>query len=451
MRKLLIYNWTHIDDKQGGGVNLYVRNIIQELISQGEYDIYYLNAGRTYTKKGSSQIIEVDTPFGQKLQAFEIINSPFIAPVRQNGKNINYYLTDKSVASLFDDFIIDHGISVIHFNNIEGLPLEVLRIKQRLPGIKVIYSAHNYFTLCSRTNLWQDGELKEGHNCNKKDYTECDNCYRQSIYSATILSRVYPPLKHLDKLSRYTHVHSDPILFRRFHKETVSVINSQVDVVLAVSDRMRELLINGGISSGLIRTSYIGTRVADKQLSYCRTDSTDIFRVAYMGYMQKEKGFYFFLNALEHMDINIAKNIEIHIIARYKTNSNKNEISRINELKKKFYNVILINGYTRDNQEKLLENINLGVIPVLWEDSLPQVAIEQMAYGVPILTSDLGGAWELHRNEHFVYSAGDYDDFEHKLKDIYYNRELLNDFWTHAMRLVDMQEHIRELRGYYEQ
>lgn len=52
MRKLLIYNWTHIDDKQGGGVNLYVRNIIQELISQGEYDIYYLNAGRTYTKKG---------------------------------------------------------------------------------------------------------------------------------------------------------------------------------------------------------------------------------------------------------------------------------------------------------------------------------------------------------------------------------------------------------------
>ena len=50
-----------------------------------------------------------------------------------------------------------------------------------------------------------------------------------------------------------------------------------------------------------------------------------------------------------------------------------------------------MNGYAKSEQGRLLGEIDLGVIPSLWEDNLPQVAIEYIASGIPIVASDAGG------------------------------------------------------------
>ena len=88
-----------------------------------------------------------------------------------------------------------------------------------------------------------------------------------------------------------------------------------------------------------------------------------------------------------------------------------------------------MNGYTKNNQKELLQGANLGILPVMWEDNLPQVAIEQIAYGVPVLTSDLGGAKELCNDLNFVFKAGNVTDFINKLYNIYEHRELLLEYW----------------------
>lgn len=450
MKKLLIYNWTHIDDKQGGGVNLYVRNLIGKLLEDKSYEIFYLNSGLTYTRNGIPKIISVTTSFGNSIKAYEIINSPFVAPARQNGKNIEMYLYDKTISVLFDEFVKVNAIKIIHFNNIEGLPIEVPKIKQRIPHLKVIYSAHNYFALCSRVNLWQNGEGSRGHNCSKQSYKDCNRCYRQSIYRATILSRKFPSLKHLDRVSRWLNVRSNPKLFRDFHEYTIEAINNNVDAVLAVSNRVAKLLIEGGLNKSIVKTSYIGTIVAEKQRFDCRTNHSSILRILYMGYMQREKGFYFFLECLEKMDLSLANNIDVKIVARYKEKKNAAEVKRIKGLQYKFHAVKLINGYTPDNQEKLLDDIDMGVIPVLWEDNLPQVAIEQLAYGIPILTSNLGGAHELHNSDNFTYIAGNHNDLLRKIEEIYHHKEYLDEFWKHVVKLKNMNEHIEELKKYYE-
>lgn len=109
----------------------------------------------------------------------------------------------------------------------------------------------------------------------------------------------------------------------------------------------------------------------------------------------------------------------------------------------------MINGYTARNQQELLQGMNLSVVPVLWEGNLPQVAIEQIAYGVPILVSDLGGAREIVNDHRFVFRAGDTEEFINKISDIMDDRQLLIDFWKADRHLVTMQEHVDSLMQIY--
>ena len=150
------------------------------------------------------------------------------------------------------------------------------------------------------------------------------------------------------------------------------------------------------------------------------------------------------------MEESLSKKIIITIAAKYDNNQNKKEIETLQKLKSKFHDIILINGYNHQNQAQILEDQNLGIVPVLWEDNLPQVAIEQIAYGVPILCSDCGGVSELHNyNPDFTFKAGNVKEFLEKINNILKNRNLLNDYWKTVQHLTTMKEHIDFLEKIY--
>lgn len=458
--KVLYYNWDYIDGNSGGGVSGYQRNLFSEMVKLDDYTLYYLNSGLSYDNCGL-RIVETRNSFGSKVRSFEIMNSPVLAPVQQSGKNLKTYLKDTTLYYLLLRFIGEEGpFDVIHFNNLEGLSIETLRLKEVYPQTKFIYSVHNYFPICSRVNLWKDEACKNGHNCDKSDYSECISCYKKRNYKATVQYRKtneHSKLFKFVKKIRYKFITSffkdkeQKEYYEDFEKKNVYTINKYIDVVIAVSDRVRQILLEHGFDKNKTVVSYIGTKVADKQLgrsnALCCEDS---FTIGYMGYMRADKGFYFFLEALEKLPDDLAKEISIRIIAKYSPYKQKNEVKRILKLKKKYYAVELINGYNMENQKDLLQGMNLGIVPVLWEDNLPQVVIEQMAYGVPVLVSNLGGAKELIKNSDFIFQGGDVDDFMAKLIHIINNRELLSQFWDKCAKLTLMKEHVNELRRLYD-
>ena len=300
---------------------------------------------------------------------------------------------------MFVVFIKNIKPDIIHFNNFEGLSLETLKTKELFKNIKYIYiyiyiyTVHNYFPICSRVNLWQGEKTRNGHNCDKKSYDECRNCYKMKSYSSTIYHR--RGYKYLGRLFQAFYLvlyHSNSVdIFEDFEKKNICYINLYMDGVLAVSERVRELLIKHEIDENKISTSYIGTRVADEAMYSPNANNTDsdYFKIVYMGYMRPEKGYYFFINALEKLQDDYSKHIDVRIVARYA--GKIKEVTEIDNLRHKFHDIELIDGYTKDNQKELLQGCHLGGVPVLWEDNLPQVAIEQIAYGVPILVSDFGG------------------------------------------------------------
>ena len=93
--------------------------------------------------------------------------------------------------------------------------------------------------------------------------------------------------------------------------------------------------------------------------------------------------------------------------------------------------------------------MHLGVIPVLWEDNLPQVAIEFVANGIPILTSHLGGAREIANVNEFVFAAGDFGEFAEKISDIVDRRVELKTFWKNEINVCPMKRHVDALYEIY--
>ncbi len=456
MKNILVYNWDYVDGHKGGGVSVYMQNMMRGLLSTSDYKLLYLNCGLTYTMDGKLRIVRRQNGISQEIESYEIVNSPVLAPAQQSPRNVQKYLHDESVAELVYTFINEHKIDVVHFNNLEGLPINILKLKDKIKGIKFVYSVHNYFPVCTRVNLWKDEKINCAHNCDKKSFAECAHCYSYVNYNLERIRRFIKKennvgvYKCCNYLSKVFPDKGDEKLYREFEEITIAYINQYVDLVLAVSQRVKEIIVAHNVREEIVKVSYIGTSVANDQMHNPNVDYSkgDVFRIMYMGYMRKDKGFFFLCEALDKMPPELASRVEVNIVARF--NPNSDEVAVLEKLRCKFYGINLVNGYTKDNQKALLQGIHLGIVPVLWEDNLPQVAIEQIAWGVPILVSDFGGAKELCNNEAFIFRTGDVMDFLEKFSAIFNDSQKLSEFYKHSIPLVTMKQHIQELQCFYD-
>ena len=116
---------------------------------------------------------------------------------------------------------------------------------------------------------------------------------------------------------------------------------------------------------------------------------------------------------------------------------------------KDLHSVTIKDGYVLDELPILLKDVNLGIVPVLWEDNLPQVAIEMVSCGVPVLCSSYGGASELCDSELFRFDGGNTQDLLNHITHFLHYPMDLNKYWDYHNSLKTMSDHIGELKRYY--
>ena len=465
--KILIYNWVQFDENDGGGVTVYLNNIINKLIENKDIEIYFLSSGTKYNIFSNKiKLKKTKNKLGDRVHTYTIYNSPVMFAYNQFSR-IDIYNEDKKLVKIIDQFIEKHnGFDIIHFNNLEGLSLEVLSLKNKYPNTKFLYSMHNYFPICPNVNLWK-------HNCeNCKDYhdgKDCCNCINSDYKFTKKVQKVKTLLLRLGidlnspfikkcyiKIARRRKKNTNVMVidntekagdYKKFREKNIKYINKYVDKVLCVSKRVLEIAVQTGIKKEKCCVSYIGTKFADKLERQKIDINSKDFNLIYLGYMNKMKGFEFLIKSLEKIDEKIVSKVNLTLVCRNSPDYNINEI--VDKLEKKFKSVRYIDGYTHDNLKEILKGQHLGVIPVEWEDNLPQVAIETTAFGVPILCSDLGGASELCTDDDFKFKGSDTQDFINKLTNIINNRETLSNFWDSYNKPTTMEQHIKELYIHY--
>lgn len=495
--RILYFNWAdYLDDEgRGGGVSVYQHNLMTAMTAHDGVEPVFLFSGISYDlHKGAPRWERVrHGPEADRDRRYEIVNSGVLAPAHSSYGD-PAQLSHPATEQVFFDFLEATGpYDVVHFNNLEGLPAAVMRLKTRWPETRVVLSLHNYYPLCPQVNLWH----QERETC--ADFDEgrhCVNClterrsagkirkaralsYRlkragirpgSRAYDVAFLGTLRAGMRAVGALARglrrwrdlraqraeslpgeLTRVKApDGTGFAARRAGMVAEINRSCDVVLCVSDAVRRLAVAHGIAPDRAVTSYIGTREAAAFAKTVprrfplRDDGT--LRLAYLGYMRRDKGFYFLLQALEKMPAEMAGRLRLEVAAR---RGDRATMDRLKELAPKLAGLTHADGYSHGDLDRLLSAVDVGLIPVLWHDNLPQVAIEMHARHIPLLCADMGGAQELGNCPDMVFTAGDIDDFHARIAALLAGEVDMEAYWQGARVPVDMDTHLNDLMGHY--
>lgn len=180
--KILIYNWAQFDDARlaGGGVTVYLRNVIEELLDRDGVTVYFLSAGKHYSAfRRKPRIVPTGNAYGNaRLKTFTMLNSPIKAPAHDAFFSIDKWREDDVCAGLVADFLRAHGpFDALHIHNLEGIGTKVLTMPKGRDLKRLFYTFHNYAPLCPQIELLYDGSEP----CRDfRDGSRCVGCLKQN-------------------------------------------------------------------------------------------------------------------------------------------------------------------------------------------------------------------------------------------------------------------------------
>lgn len=464
------YNWATITENKirGGGVDIYQRNIINN-IALKDGNVFFISSGLSYSPPFKKSF------FIKKNNFITIYNSKTIAPAMFSFGSQEQNQEEDTENTFIEALTTLGHIDIIHFNNLEGIPVHILKkIKEKFAHIKIIFSMHNYYALCPQVDLFfADTEnctdFENGLRCLHCAKKKSNTLVKANYFITDFLSKhsINENSSTYDKATKATRKISQLIFKRKIKKEReilpynlfsdrrnffVDTINKYCDLVIPVSQRVEEIFISHGVRKEISKVIYIGTTHSKyfsktKDRPFLKFNNQKM-TICYLGYMRKSKGFHFLLDAFESIDKDIIKNINLVVAAK----KNTQLFSRLEDISRSFNSFQYHDGYNHDNISEILKDVDVGLVPPIWEDNLPQVAIEMHCRHIPILTSNLGGASEIHnRNNHFTFEAGNVSSFKKKLEFLYNQAELIDfNYFNNSLPPISMAKHIEILKNEYE-
>ena len=497
-------------ESRGGGVRIYEKNLVDYLASGTDHEVYTMASGLEHDFLDPRIRIEPTANIhGDRVNSFTVVNSTVIAPGHHAFGSAHLF-DEGEMLDVWHDFLSRHGpFDVIQFDSLEGVPFTFLRVHEKFPQTRVLVYAHNYYLVCPQVNLWKEervhcSDYHKGRDCvncipnlpnphevlrahqvsrvlrrskitpNTKGYALAYRIYgqlrsgRYSRISRPLLAPLLGPalMRRRKRMQQNKAARPDSVgqiaknpvtpvepvslsLSTRFvsrRQRGVNMINNEVDLVLATSHRVLDVLKAHGLDDGKMAVAYAGTRAAEQFTKAELRKELQVqgeLTICYLGYMRRDKGFYFLLEALEECPPDLQSRIRMVLGAK---TADPDTMNRLISLSDRMADVIHFDGYTHAQLETILDGVDVGMIPVQWEDNLPQVATEMVAHGVPLITSHRGGAKELGGdNPSFVFKASDKEALIEIWRQLIEGELQPGDYWASAMSLTTMDDHLNRL------
>lgn len=130
--KVLFYNWAPLKAGIGGGVGVYMHNLMEYLITPKNSVVIpvFLSAGYYYDLTRQPYIIKCDSDVA--VESYHLVNSPITAPLETMVTQMEKITSDYIVTQLFETFLQEHGpFDIVHFHSFEGISPNVLQLKKK--------------------------------------------------------------------------------------------------------------------------------------------------------------------------------------------------------------------------------------------------------------------------------------------------------------------------------
>lgn len=434
-----------------GGSELYLLNLCHELIKRHEVSVFYRIA-----RPDLAEYLVIRDSY-QGLPVFKL-NRTF----RGVGSFEQAY-RDSMIDREFGRFLDEIRPDVVHVHHLTCLSTTML-VEAKRRDIPVLYTHHDFWWMCHLGQLLRPGLER----CEGPSREGCLTCLLPQIlwYSTTYgamarghhtagptLQRLLSPLKGLAKQA-FQWLSSDDgsdgegsLVEVERRLEHFREMLGFVDLFISPSGWLRDRFIQWGMSPAqivLLRNGYRTERFAD----YRRTPSSRL-RFGYIGNLLLSKGVHVLVEAFNGIEDD---GVELKIYGEYVP---YHFFPSYDEYLKKLITnprIRLMGGYRHDEIARILEEIDILVVPSIWYENSPLTIQEAFLAGIPVLASNIGGMAEMVQDgvNGLLFKVGDPQDLQRVLRRLIEHRELLEQLSKGIPAVIPMGRHAAELEALYE-
>lgn len=443
-KRLLFYNWAPFDSPglAGGGVTVYLRNLLEELSRRDGLELYFLSLGtrQNWTDRGIRTRETQNALSHRGVRSFELINSP----VRVAGRRMAYFIEtwrqDHETPEAIARFVQENGpFDAVHIHNLEGVSSPVLGLKQRFPETGFYFTWHNYVPVCPQVHLlYRDVEPCLDY----ADGARCVDCVGRAPFDPRRSRPWYAGLAEaFARLARGDEVGAG--CYKAWRETNVELLNSHMDGSIAVSDVVKSVVTGLGVASGKVAVLPPGMDVhrepaAMRAAARAKPERERIV-FSYVGASAAYKGLPFLVDALERAaSALLRERAEMLVAADLSTDGSG--LKR--RLEKLFHRVRFIDGYERDRLETIAQDIDVNIVPSIWPEAFHQVGYELLCFGTPSILADrVGLAMFYDGHPDFIFETNNAADLVDRMTALVDAPERLAAFWDTPIRLPGMGDH----------
>lgn len=291
----------------------------------------------------------------------------------------------------FQKYINNQRPDIIHFHELagsNGITLNHVHVAKK-SGAKVIMTFHLAGYTCKTGTLVQLGK----RTCDGViDLKKCSKCYIQSTSNVIISTFLTTASAFLHNFSINTTswqnkfgtaLGSVPLISKL--KKDLSLLVSQCDYVVSLTDWYAKILIANGVNENKIKVIKQGIPLDPTNSILTRTINDGPIKLIFLGRINKFKGLHLLIDAITEIDSHL---IQLSIFG----NSDDSVYESTLKIQTASYNNISWNGQLnqRDVVKTLQEHDVLCLCSTFSEMS-PLVIQEAFAAGIPVIASNVYG------------------------------------------------------------
>lgn len=364
--------------------------------------------------------------------------------------------SDKRLDEIFGKLLDEIKPDIIHIQHLLFLSLGIIT-EARKREIPIAFTLNDYWLFCHKGQL-----LKQDFSiCQKPVNCECQHCLisqlaikKNTIFlynkakrnlsniPLQILKRVYLCFASMFFLSE--EAKSQAIQMRL---NCAKEVFNDVDLFIAPSRFIKNKFISFGVASDKIIYSPYGIDLKKLPI-HVKSPSKEI-RFGYIGTLLPMKGVNILIAAFKKIK---STDIKLFIYGRQKSYAGyESYYQKLNNMIKLDCRIHLMGSFDNNDISEVMADINILIVPSIWQENSPIVIQEAFATKTPVIASRIGGIPELIDDgvNGLLFNPGDIADLKQKMELIALAPGMINKFKDNMPKIKSIEENAQELTKIY--
>jgi glycosyltransferase involved in cell wall biosynthesis len=378
-----------------GGLVAYVEDLMDEQVHRG-HEVSYFFSGRQYPLVGGPRLRRWEQ---RGVAMLEVVNSPLY----DHGRQPELETSEPRIESMLRRVLLELRPDAVHVQELAGLPSSVLDVihESRTPAIVTL---QDYFPLCSTFKLLDAGgrvclRREIGADCvatNAADQREPGLMMEATLKLHLRRSPVVRSLGSarvdglIDRVSSGVARRlvdpppaAPPDAYQRRREANVERLN-RADCVVAMSHRVAEIYSLLGVDRSRLRTIHLTLAHIERLTARRPVPGRPLVFATLAGLESEAKGARLLIEAARLVADRAPAGSYRLLVLGHADPQFRQEAAGVAGIE-------IGRRFAPDELDSILDGVDVGLMPSIWEEAYGYAGIEFLAKGIPVVANAIGG------------------------------------------------------------